>query len=226
MISVERICIAHYTPLLRRKEFLVNQFDKHGIVDYEWFEQEPTLEEFAELYDDSPKLWELKVRLGYDHATPYRRLNKSDISLLYKHIMIWKYMVDNNIETCLVLEDDVIFAEGFINDFNFNLHITPKDWDLIFIGSGCGLRIPAHQIKPHSIAYKKEHPASKCSDSYIIKKDAAVKILTNIIPFVLPIDFELNYHMAIHDMNVYWWEPPIVKQGSECGVFDGSNTER
>mgnify|MGYP003661463581 CR=1 FL=1 len=64
------------------------------------------------------------------------------------------------------------------------------------------------------------------NDSYIIKKSAAKKILNNIVPFTLPIDFELNYHMASHDMNVYWWDPPITKQGSECGVFDVSNTER
>jgi len=33
------------------------------------------------------------------------------------------------------------------------------------------------------------------------------------------IDFELNYQMCSHQMNVYWWEPPIVKQGSQCGLF-------
>ena len=49
--------------------------------------------------------------------------------------------------------------------------------------------------------------------------EAAKKILSTIIPFTFPIDFELNYQMELHDMNVYWWEPPLVAQGSQCGVF-------
>ena len=44
------------------------------------------------------------------------------------------------------------------------------------------------------------------------------KVLDTIIPFTFPIDFELNYQLSLHDMNVYWWEPPIVQQGSQCGL--------
>ena len=136
MISIGKICIAHYTPLSKRKDFLLQQLKNHNVVACEWFECEPAPSEFAGLYDDSRESWELKTQIGYSHSTPYRKLNKSDISLLYKHLAIWTTIINDDIETCLVLEDDVILEKNFVNDFNYNLHVTPKDWDLIFIGSG------------------------------------------------------------------------------------------
>jgi len=110
--------------------------------------------------------------------------------------------------------------EDFINNFNFNLMSTPNDWDLIFIGSGCNLRVPKSRRITGKIAYKKEHPASKCVDSYLINYSASDKIYNTIIPFTLPIDFEINHHMRVHDMTVYWWEPPVITQGSQCGLYE------
>ena len=103
---------------------------------------------------------------------------------------------------------------------NQNIERTPEDWDYIFIGSGCNLRINPKLVLPEKVAYKKEHPATKCTDSYCITFSAAKRVLSTILPFTLPIDFELNYQLERHDMNVYWWEPPIVVQGSQCGLYD------
>jgi GR25 family glycosyltransferase involved in LPS biosynthesis len=122
-------------------------------------------------------------------------------------------------ESCLILEDDVVFAENFTEQFNKSLKNTPEDWDMICIGSGCNLRISSDRLIPGQIAYKKQHPASKCTDSYIITKKAAEKICKTIVPFNFPIDWELNYQLWHHNMNVYWWEPPVTKQGSQCGLY-------
>ena len=72
--------------------------------------------------------------------------------------------------------------------------------------------------------YKKESPSSKCADSFLIKKDAARKLANGLKRFSLPIDFELNYHLHCHKMNVYWTEPSLTKQGSETGLFKTHRT--
>jgi hypothetical protein len=81
------------------------------------------------------------------------------------------------------------------------------------------LRIDKNRVVDGQPAYIKEHPASKCTDSYVVKKSAVEKILNTMEQYSFPIDFELNYQMCINNMNVYWWEPPLVIQGSQNGLY-------
>lgn len=230
MLAINAVYIAHYSPLVERRAFLDTQLAQYNI-DAQWFEQEPSSQEIERLYSPSPSAWKMKISQVPNQAPePFRFLNKADdtadVSLAYKHIKMYEKIVEKNILTCLILEDDVIFEEDFVNRFNFNLYNLPKDWDMVFIGSGCDLRISPSRLKIGKISYLKEHPASKCTDSYIIKKSAAEKILSTIVPFTVPIDFELNYQMYIHNMNVYWWEPPLIRQGSQCGLYETTFNKR
>lgn len=216
MICVDKIYVAHYSRLKERKKNLEKQLKIYNL-ECLWIEQEPSDTFTKNKYSSND--WDEKFKKMNQLSYPKKRqLRKAEISLEFKHIKIYQDIVNNNIDTALILEDDAIFEEDFLKKFNFNINATPKDWDFIFIGSGCNLRIDK-EVLNSNIAYKKEHPASKCTDSYIIKKEAAAKILETIFPFTFPIDFELNYQMFIHDMNVYWWEPPIVYQGSQNGVY-------
>jgi len=207
MLDVNQIYMAHYTPLKERKEKILN--DIH--FEMKWFECEPT----EKYWTDDKETWDRKV-IPY---SPHRELRQSEISLAHKHIEIYKDIVENQYTTSLVLEDDVILHDNFESMFNMFLTKTPDDWDFIYIGNGCNLRIHPSLLIPGQTAYKVNHPASKCTDSYCITLDAATKILETITPFTFPIDFELNYQMKLHNMNVYWWEPPLVTQGSQCGMY-------
>jgi GR25 family glycosyltransferase involved in LPS biosynthesis len=62
-------------------------------------------------------------------------------------------------------------------------------------------------------------PRSRCSDSYFISRQAAKVISEAVQPFSMPIDWELGYQLHLHRMKVYWWEPPLVRQGSETGLY-------
>jgi GR25 family glycosyltransferase involved in LPS biosynthesis len=219
MIYVHAVYLAHYSPLTERRIMMEKQFKDYGIL-CDWFEDEPTETETQRLYDNSPKSWKEKISIVPGHSMiPHRELNYPDISLVFKHIKMFETIVENGIKSSLILEDDAILEDDFVNKFNFNLSRTPRDWDFIFIGSGCNLRIPREQIEPGKIAYRKSHPASKCTDSYLVSLSAAKKVLETIKPFSFPIDFELNYQMCLHDMSVYWWEPPITVQGSQNGLY-------
>mgnify|MGYP003110308421 CR=1 FL=1 len=217
---VDKIYVAHYTPLRERKEKLLKTLQEFNI-DVTWIECEPTEKQLGEIYDSNCDLWYKKIfSLDYGGPIPWKELTKSEKSIAYKHIKIWEDIVNNKISTALILEDDLLFSDRFVEVFNFNLLSTPKDWDLIFIGNGCNLRIPKRKVKDGVVAYRKEHPASKCVDSYLINYEAAAIINKNTKPFTLPIDFEINYHMKEADMKVYWWEPPITRQGSQCGLYN------
>ena len=219
MLAVNKIYIAHYSPLTERKVFLTEQLTKLGL-ESEWIELEPPDAEIDKLYDTSTAAWTKRMEeLSYSSEFPPRHLKRSETSLVYKHFKMYKKIIDLKVQSTLILEDDVVLDHQFIQKFNFNLFNTPKDYDFIFIGSGCNLRIPEHTRVPGKIAYRKTHPASKCTDSYVLTYEAAEKVYRSMQPFTFPIDFELNYQMWLHNMNVYWWEPPIVQQGSQCGLF-------
>ncbi|HBY68657.1 MAG TPA: hypothetical protein DEG69_13455 [Flavobacteriaceae bacterium] len=217
MLCIDKIYLAHYTPLVDRKTNMLDQLSRLNL-EAQWIEGEPDENFINQWY--SKEEWDEKfVSMGTQNYPSKRQLKRSEISLEYKHIKIYEEIVKNNVSSALILEDDAVLCENFTSKFNFNMMSVPMDWDFIFIGDCCNLRIPKNRIVDGRVAYRKEHPASKCTDSYIIKLESAKKILETIKPFTFPIDFELNYQMYLHDMNVYWWEPPLVTQGSQNGLY-------
>jgi len=219
MLGVNAVFAAHYLPLEERRAPMEDQFSHYNIAP-RWITSEPSEEEVRDFYDSREVSWKTKVsRTPYPGTVPFKTLNEAEISLAYKHLKIYEQIVEEDIPVSLVLEDDALFEDDFAHKFNFNLAHTPRDWDFIFIGSGCDLRISPDTRREGQVAYLKEHPASKCTDSYVITKKASEKILETLTPLSFPIDFELNYQMCLHDMRVYWWDPPIIRQGSQCGMF-------
>lgn len=145
-----------------------------------------------------------------------RALGLGSISPCIKHINVYDLIASGDDEYALLLEDDIVLHDNF-RDIGKYMEDAPSDWDMIFLGSGCGLS--PEFITPDKVFYKKESPSTKCTDSFLIKKEAATKLRDRMVPFSLPIDFELNYHLHMLGFNVYWVDPPIVSQGSELGMF-------
>ena len=66
----------------------------------------------------------------------------------------------------------------------------------------------------------KDNPSSKCGDAYLIKTSLAKKMVETMKPFVVISDWELSAQFAMHEAKVYWWEPALISQGSETGLFN------
>lgn len=212
--------VAHYNKLTDRKANIEKLFKLASYPDYQFVTNEPPKEFIDEFYSASEELWYERVsQLNYGGPITFKKLSKAEISLLYKHYIIFNKIIEGGDEEVLVLEDDVIFSTSFAQELKDVLNDVPDDWDFVFLGSGCNLRVPKENLIENKLCYLKTHPASKCTDSFLITKAAAQKILSSLMPFVLPIDFELNYHMFLHDMKVYWVDPPIIKQGSQTGLY-------
>lgn len=221
MLNVDQIFILHYAPLAERKKYLSKQIANLGIDTnlIEWIEEEPSYMQSLCMYDFG-QMWDDKVFGNKNYNK--RVLRQSEISLAYKHIFVYQTILQKNITSSLVLEDDVIFCNDFIKNFNLYLYNSPADWDIIFPGSGCDLHIDKKFIVPDKTSYKKEYPATRCTDSYLIKKACIEKIYNSIIPFTLPIDFELNYQLEANRCVTYWWEPTLIYQGSQNNMFTSS----
>ena len=211
-----KIFVLHCSKLVERKKHIIEQFKKNSIVDYE----------FIEKYDAN-KITEEESDLFID------TYKKPTMSLHLKHFYVYKEIAEKY-ESGLIFEDDVILCEDFMTFLQLYLSEL-NQYDMLFIGSCCNLRIDKDRINPNQHIYRKSlYPsslegdgASRCCDSYIVTNKCAKKlceyISNRINKISKPVDYWLNDAARDNQFEVFWAEPPIVIQGSECGLFHSSH---
>ena len=223
-LNVNKIYVTHYSPLEERKRRL-SPFLESIHSDVEWQEEEVTLDNVQEYYACDEKIWNERISSIYPlNKHPFRHLKRAEISIAFKHIRIFEKIIEDDFEDgkYVIFEDDIIPIPDFERVFNEALSNSPEDWDVIFFGSGCNMHAVAEPSGNKVKAYHKEHPASRCADSYIISKEAVKKIMKTFKPFTSAYDFELACHMHLHNLKVYWWEPSLTRQGSQCGIYNSA----
>lgn len=223
MLNVDKVYVLHYTKLTDRKERLDEMFFMHGI-DVEYiteFDQEVLTQEFIdENYDKRKESYDAKIHPAYgNRSTPHRELNIAEISCTLKHRLAIQKIAEECPNYGLIFEDDVILVPNFVYQFNQFLQSTPNDWEAIFMGCCANLRVPQNIQRPNQYAYPMTHPASRGGDSYLLTSETAAKIRSTMDTFVTISDWELSYQLFKHDIKTYWWEPPLVVQGSETGLY-------
>ena len=212
-----KIFVLHYSKLVDRKKYILEQFQRHNITDYEFIEKFDK----DEITNDESNLFD----------TNYK---KSTMSLHLKHNYVYK-LISQNYEHALILEDDVILCNNFTNILNTYITKLPSNYDMLFIGDGCNLHIDKNRLIPNTYIYEKclyptqleGNGASRCSDSYIISKKCAINLCDYINRLTckinLPIDWWLNEAARDNNLKVYWAEPTIVTQGTQNGLFQTSH---
>jgi GR25 family glycosyltransferase involved in LPS biosynthesis len=206
-----KIFVIHYTKLTNRKPHIIRQFNTHNIKNFE----------FIEVFDKED-LTEADINLFIENKS------KSNISLYMKHFHTYREIIEKY-DNALILEDDVIFSDNFMESLSKYLTQLPEDYDMLFIGDGCNLHVENHDLVQGKYIYKKivKNNSTRCSDSYIISKKCAKKLiewlskLNNKIS-ELGIDWWLNKAAICNEFNMYWAEPTIVTQGSQCGLYTTS----
>jgi GR25 family glycosyltransferase involved in LPS biosynthesis len=207
-----KIFVIHYKKLTERKQFMLSQFEKHNITDYEFIEIDRD-----EIHNHNISMFE-------------QNYNKCQIAISLSHFHAYKEISDKY-DNGLIFEDDAILSDNFTDTLNKYMNELPNDYDMLFIGDGCNLHIEKHNLIPNQYIYEKcLYPTSwggdgagRCTDSYIINKKCASKLCEYInnleYKIKLPIDWWVNVAARDNIFKVYWSEPTIVTQGSQNGLF-------
>lgn len=227
MSRPDKIYLIHYTKLIERLEKIKPILDHTG-VPYEiitQYDKEELLESIpSNVYEENPSEFSKKIR---DLWNPYqhlpRRLNLAEISCTAKHIVAIEKLSKECQNYGLILEDDAQFFANFSENFQKYMAGTPQDWDAIFLGEGCGTWFQIERINGgvrHSEnCFSVGHPASNCTEAYLLKPDIARKIAGSAKPFHLVSDWEMAYQFYKFNANVFWWYPALVTQGSKNGCY-------
>jgi glycosyl transferase family 25 len=210
-----KIFIIHYDKLTKRKENMTNQLKKFNLEH-----------EFISNHG--------KESLTYEEKQMFRNISNGEISVALHHMECYKRIVQENIDYALILEDDAVLCNNFIEILVNYFKELPSDWDMLFIGDGCGLHIDKKVLIPTKHIYKKNivpdgqthEGGTRCLDSYLITNKCA-RIITEKLKLpnytiLVPADLWMNCVIRNNNFNVYWAEPTIVTQGSEKGIYKSS----
>ena len=211
--------VIHYTPLKERKQFLLNELNKHSLIYHfiEDYDRENLSDEDLKIFDTN------KVKL-------------SMCSNISKHIDTYRNIMNNEYKYSLILEDDVVLDDNFGDKLNKGLKNLPDDYDMLFIGNGCNLHIPLIKRRPDKFIYKKcreptnwgGNGGTRCTDSYLVSKKGAKKLMSYISKLKerainMPSDWWLNKVIRDLKLEIYWMEPTIVTQGTQTGKYKSSH---
>lgn len=221
------IYVIHYTGNKKRKKFIDLQFEHEGIEKYEYIEEydkeKVTYGHYRKYFNVTES--EFKIRKPRYFPWGLHNLKEEEVSLCLKQKLALERFLKTGEPYCLILEDDVILADNFLMKLNDYLSSIPQDWGIAFIGQAVDKRIPKEELQAQKYWYLKEdYPFDRCADSYLITKKTATKIISflNTRGFLLPYDHELSGILGMYKdtIKTYWLEPPLVSQGSQCGIFE------
>ena len=219
-LSKIKTYVLHYTKLDKRREYMENLVNTLGL-DVEWiteFDQEEMNGELlSEYYKPNKEDWVKKVEKLWDiRQHGFRNLKPAEISLTAKHVEAIRRIAESDNEFGLILEDDVMIANNFQSLLNDYYNDTPGDWDVVFIGNGYGINVPRHKLVQGKKVYLADHPASRCTEAMLVKKEAANKLFKSMKPFTMVCDWEYAWQFYDLGLKVYWFEPAIITQASHA----------
>jgi glycosyl transferase family 25 len=200
-MKIDRIFIVHYESLIERKDYLDSILPKLEI-DFEYFSSNSSKDQI---------LLNVESNFYQFNSNVYnRRLNNNEICVTIQHFKIYEKIINDNLENCLIIEDDAIFNLDVWLKLELFLNQLPEGYDIFFISEGCNLR--SENIQIDRLVYKNK--LSRCATGYIINKSMCHKLI-NSLPFSYPIDWHFNIMNKENKFNFYWSEPCVIKQGSE-----------
>lgn len=198
MIDIEKLFIIHFEKLTDRKKYLDAHIENYGFIN-----------EYILSNDEiDQKICELNKYYKYNPSIYDRNLSKGEICVSTQHINTYIKMIDDDIKHALILEDDAIFGNDFLENLQKITKKLPMDFDMCFISECCNL----HSTNRDSLINISS--TSRCVSGYIVNSKCISYILST-LPFQYPIDWHLNFINKNNKLKFYWSEPCIISQGSE-----------
>jgi glycosyl transferase, family 25 len=148
-------------------------------------------------------------------------LSPGQRSCALKHLQAMRLIVERDWQRALVLEDDAILGDGFVEGVRESLVESSKLCSpyVLFIGSGGNQYTPRRLRVPGRRLYKSDR--GRLGEAYVLGSQAARLRVEWIESKGIPLPIDNLFEQIDRESGVamYWLEPPVVEQGSKNGHF-------
>ena len=201
--GIEMIYINHFNKLTSRKEYLDKIFSEFNIP-YQYRTHTKQSDKVLSNYYD---------RLVKSH----KKLSLGEFTLTLSHLNIFSDIVEKGYETCLVLEDDAVFPDTFLDNIE-SVVKESKEYEFSFLSDCCDL----HKTKT-SDNFLYESDSSRGCCAYLVNNtDNLKEMVKNPFPITEVIDWHLNVIKNTKNLKYSWCEPAIIVQGSENNFYSSN----
>lgn len=159
----------------------------------------------------------------YDHEYAVTKaggpLNLGEIGCAMSHLLIYKKMIDENIERALILEDDVIISEKIDEIIKEILEFNLQNSVILLGQSSKKLKKKIYKTKLDPLYTLSKIFNSACGTyGYIIDNKAAERLYD----FNYPVKYAADmWHIFWRFINIYIVEPYLIDyKRDECSVID------
>ncbi len=199
--------------MIKRKIFVINlpnEIERFSFVKKQFDELGLDVERIDGVYANSltPEFIKTVYSTELNRKTYVRELHSGQIACYLAHIKAWNKIIEDDLDYAIILEDDV----QIINDFKKGLEFLDNSfgkWDFVRI---------QENVKPKKIFSKKSYGdfsfvqyinTTGGAFSQVVSKNAAKKMVENLIPFGMPADVNQQYYYKI-GVRVDSLRPPLI----------------
>lgn len=200
MDNIPIFCL-HHTPLVERKEYLTQIFQRLEIsTSVNW------------ITGFNPE------DINIPENSNFKNLN--EVSLYYKHLFCLLYQLQHKIPYVMILEDDVLLPDNFI-DYTYQClsEFTEIGGDIMFLGIGCGIE-PRNITADKHVYYEPDY-RSRCAHCYITTFNFARQSINDLLNVSHAYDFKLNDIIEKYSLKSCYTHPGI-HQGTQNGIYPSS----
>ena len=133
-----------------------------------------------------------------------RKVLMGELGCYASHLEVWKETLASGAEFALVLEDDVVFHEDFLDAIELAISHA-RHWDYLKLNR-IRAKIPVRQGKIGTYDLNAYLGPATGTGAYLIKASTIRKLMPGMLPITRPFDHELNRFFA-HDFRLLGLEP-------------------
>ena len=133
-----------------------------------------------------------------------RPILAGEIGVYFSHLRVWQQFLQSDAEVALVMEDDVVFHEDFLPALQVALENVAR-WDMLKLNK-IRAKAPITQFSAAGYDFNAYLGVATGYGAYLITRDAAERLLTQLLPIRMPIDHATARYYDL-DLRLLGMEP-------------------
>lgn len=170
------------------------------------------IDEFKLFYGINGARSGLQVGFPYEIDNPGSgyKIDHKGMGCSLSHWILWTHLEfvsrDSEDDCWMIVEDDVLFLDGWKQKVEDALKDIPDDWDILYPGHCCiGGKIIKY-LRPGLVSAK-----PLCTHCYIVRKKALQTLIDNNEKIWAPIDLQMMFG-SLNKLNTYAIYPRVADQ--------------